>query len=254
MTDEERRTNELLRDFGALLMEPKTFKVVDGLEDLVRFGNRVHLSLENKDLVALRAWRPELEDVFASTIKFEFPEQYDSLILGFRGEKHHGWKWNGDPELLTEEQAQLAYGLTSSLRSLTLDGLVGKLYAEPQEKLPVEKLGDTIGEILQDELLDFLEARQLQGLAFGKNDNTEMLTEHADTPSKKVRFKVFNGITVAESLGFELQRKIGKGHLLEKTGRIVEPHRRHIQEWIEWEGSLEIVHVVPAMLLVWTKI
>ena len=251
MTDEERRTNELLHDLGALLMDPKMLRITDGLEDLAKFGNRIHLSLEGEDLVALRTWQTDLEDVFASTVKYEFPGRYDSLTLGFRGERCPGWEWNADPELLTEKQARLTYAITASLISLTLDGLVEKLYGQPEAKLPIDKLGHTMGKILQDELLNFLEARPLQELAIDK-DNASEVSEGNVTTSKRMQFKIFNAITEAESLGLGLQREIGKRHLLERTEQIMSPCRRHIHDWIKWEESLEVIHVVPAMPLVWT--
>ena len=247
MTSEERRTNELLGDLGTLFTDPKTFKVVDGLDELPKFGNRVHWTLEGENFLALKTWRPDLEDIFAGTVKYEYPSRYAALTLGFQKEEQYGWKWNTSPELLIEDQA-----ITSSLVSLTLDGLTWKLYGEPQEKLPTNKLGMVILELLREEVLLFLEARQLEGLALGKQDDKNNPKE-SDVTEKKVRFLICNGVTVSESLAFGLQRIIGTGHLLTRTHKVMQPRRHFIQDWVEWEESLEMLHIVPAMPLVWEE-
>ena len=85
MGDEERKNHEHLRDLGTLLLDPKTIKVVNGVEDLMRFCSRVHFSVDRDDLVALKSWHPNLEEVFANTVWHEYPERYHTLTLAFRG-------------------------------------------------------------------------------------------------------------------------------------------------------------------------
>ena len=126
MSDDERRNDERLMDLKTLLDDPKTFKVVERLPDLLKFGERVSHRLEADKFAALEDWHPKMKNVFASTVRYEHPRRYAALTLSFGGVKHHGWKWtlSQDSELLGEEQRRLCYAVTSSLVSLTLDGIV----------------------------------------------------------------------------------------------------------------------------------
>ena len=253
MTDEERKNNEYLRDLGTLFLDPKTFKIVNGVDDLLKFGGRVHVPIKAEEFVELRSWEPLLKDGFMNTIKLEYPGRYDALTLKFRGEKTYGWKWNEEPELFNEEQTRLLYALTSSFRSIALDGIIERTFGQPMEWLPVERLGGELNENLTEEVILDLEGRNLKDLDISKENDAADGGALQGT-RKKVRFQMFNGITIAESLAYGLQRGVGITHLLDKPSRGLSPQRRHIHDHVEWEESLEMLHVVPAMPLVWEEV
>ena len=254
MTDDERKNDELVRDLGTLLLDPKTLKIVNGMEDLMRFAQRVHFSLETDGFVALRNWHPDLGDHFMNTVKREYPQRYETLTLGFRGERHSGWRWGNDPEVLNDEQLRLMYALSTSLVSLTLDGIMERTYGQPVEQLPPHRLGECVNEILQEENLLYFEGHKLQGLEISKSTDKENEDKRAEPSGKKVRFPIIRGATTLESLAFGMQRKTGKAHLLDKTSPVMIPRRHHVNDLVEWEESLELLHVVPAMPLVWEKV
>ena len=205
MSSEERRNEESLTDLKSLFDDPKTFKIVEGAADLIKLGERIHHRLDPTAFLALDTWYPELRRGFLPTVKSEFPGRYDALTVAFRGDKHPGWRWdfNQDPEVLSGEQTQLGYALISSLISLSLGGIVHRTYGREWEKNDVAKLAETMAEITDEEVLLFHEARQLQAVEIGA-DGTEAQNEEAKE-NKNLRFKIFEGVEVAESLpgGFQ---------------------------------------------------
>ena len=250
MTEEERRQGEILNDLKTLLSDPNTFKIVDNVANLVRFGERVFHRLEAEGFVGLDSWHPKLRLGFVPTVKMEYPQKYAALTLPFKGERHSGWRWGfgQDPEIMSGEQVRLGYAITSSLISLTLDGIVYRMYGHVYERQPVAKLAECMMEIVNEEVILFLETRQLAAVEL--KDNEEAKEEPPCTEPRKLRFMVFEGVRLAESLPFGLCREEEVGHIHDKSSRILIPKRHHIQSIEEWEESLELLHIVPAIPMV----
>ena len=250
MTDDERREEESLVNVKSLLEDPKTLKIVKGVADLVRLGERIHHRLEPEDFVALNSWHPKLRNVFLSTVRYAYRGKYDALTLAFRGERHPGWRWqfNQDPETLSGEQIRLGYALTSSLISLALDGIVLRMFGHEFETRAIHRLGESLTEVLQEEVLLYLEPRQLEAVKLSDKGADKEPAE--EVVKKKLRFMLNEGVTIAESLLMGYCRTVGVDHLHERSGRILTPQRKHIQDILEWEKTLEFIQIVPAMPIV----
>ena len=67
---------------------------------------------------------------------------------------------------------------------------------------------------------------------------------------KKVKFKLFQGVTIGESLPFGVMRVVGAENLNDGPSRILQGHRQFIMDLVTWEEALGWVHIVPAMPLI----
>ena len=252
MEDEERRHDDVLKDLKTLLEDPKTFKIVEGVGDLVRLGERIHQSLNPTDFLALDSWHEELRTGFLPTVRVEFPNRYESLTLPFRGERHPGWKWEfqQDPETLCDEQLRLIYALASSLISMSLDGIVGRLFGRSQEKRPPSELGKIVADVTEEEVLLFMEARQLEAVVLNEEESSDqpIPKKQSDlSQKKKQRFLILNGVRIAESLPGGYCREVATSHPRDPVYNPPVPIRRHIYDIYVWEESLDYLYIVPAM-------
>ena len=249
MTDDERRHDVLLGDVKTLLTDPHVFKIVEGMADMVRLGERIFQRLSTEDCVSLDVWHPELKGGFMPSVKLEYPSRYDALTVAFRGEKHPGWTWDlcPDPEILSDEQTRLGYALVSSLVSLSLDGIVYRTYGKDLERSLPSQLGETMANIMQEEVLLDVETQQFEAVKI--DDGTGTGGEKSEE-GKKLRFKIINGVKIAEPLPGGHCRKVGVGHVHDKTGTVLIPQRRFIYDIFEWEESLDLLVIVPAAPIV----
>ena len=203
MGNDERKNNEYVKDLGTRFLDPKTLKIINRMEDLVRFCGRVHLSVDPDQFVNLKAWHPTLEDVFVNTIRYEHPGRYDTLTLAFRGERVAGWRWNPDSEILNESQVRLLYALVSSMRSLVLDGIVLRSFWKSYGNAANRPIKWKRHGILAGRGSSFPEAKQLEGLGISKGPSAEGVQTPQNAEVKKARFQLFHGVTVAESLALQ---------------------------------------------------
>ena len=200
MADDERRSDARLEDLKTLIADPNTFKIVEGVSDLEKLGERIFQKVKTEDLVPLSGWHPKMRAGFLPTVLYEFPGRYEALTVAFRGEQHPGWRWQfgRDPEILSEEQRRLGYAIASSLISLAMDGIVFRMLRHEFELKNVSSLGQCLTDLMQEEVLLFHETHQMSTveLSDGKSESEE----GTKTKKKKLRFKIFDGVKVAESL------------------------------------------------------
>ena len=161
--------------------------------------------------------------------KLEYPQRYAALTLAFKGERHSGWRWGfgQDSEVLSRGQVRLGYAITSSLISLTMDGIVNRMFGHHYEQRQIGRLGESMIDIMQEEVLLYLEARQLA--AVDLKDGEDGKEEVTNTEPRKLRFMVFEGVRLAESLLFEHCREDEVGHIHDKSSRILTQRHHHIQ-------------------------
>ena len=112
----------------------------------------------------------------------------------------------------------MLYAIVSSIRSLTLDGIILRSFAETMEAKPASLLSESLMEALEEELLLSVETHQLGALNISKGSKGTDETSTKEKKPRKVRFQMFHGITIAESLAFGLHRVTEKAHLLDKAG------------------------------------
>ena len=245
MSDEEKRNSELLEDIKTLIADPKMFKVVENVVDLVRLGERIFHRIDVEEFVPLDTWHNPLGRGFLPGVQYEYPQRYQALTLGFRGDRHPGWYWTDHhQEQLSDDQARLSYAVTSSLIGLTLDGIVYRLYGHEWERRPAAQLGETLQELVEEEVLLYLETKQLE--AVGLTD-TGKEKDEVERSKKKLRFAIFQGVTLAESLPFGFCREVEVAQMHDHPSRVLLPQRQYIQDIIDWEESLEFLHIVPAV-------
>ena len=75
MTSQERKQDRHLLDLKAILTDENSLRIVENVEDLINFGNRIHVPLKEEFYVDLRSWHPTLASEYCPTIRLSFPRE-----------------------------------------------------------------------------------------------------------------------------------------------------------------------------------
>ena len=130
--------------------------------------------------------------------------------------------------------------------AIALNGIAFRLFATPGARLPEDQLGVQLQEAVNNELLADIESEKLQAIRIDDAPASQR-------KEKKVKIKIVDGVVIFESLPFGLTRKWGIAITKIEEGRILQPRRRFIQDFVHWEESLDFVWIVPEALLVIDK-
>ena len=142
MPVEELKKNAFLLDVKALLLDEHSLRVVEGVEELVKLGERLQAPVKDDKFVDLRSWHQDLPLGYWPTLKYVYPGKVDGLTAPFKVVEGQ-WEWSGkfkNGHELGSEQQRLLYGTASLLVELTVDGIVERTFATDIEERPPEHL------------------------------------------------------------------------------------------------------------------